>query len=226
MRDIELKTGFNFRKYSTLKAELEKNGKSVESEMAKLLERLYSDTIPEGTRKEVELQIEKDRQEELKAAKQFAVVHLHDMEEDYYFITQPRENFHTITQNYYEGQDDINSGLLTLDSIGRYFNVHHEIDESVFFVLAKASKTDDRISAVVQFDFEDKTVNVFENGKNGWRRYDMDMLLEAVGETEGLAGIGEDVQRLVFYEHLYGEEIEDITDTEEIEPQTGQGLTQ
>ena len=83
MNNIELKTEFNSRKYSALKTELEKNGKSVENEMSKLLERLYADTIPEGRQKEVARQIEKDRQEELKASKQFAVVHLHDMEEDY-----------------------------------------------------------------------------------------------------------------------------------------------
>ena len=223
MANRELKIDFNFRKYDALQAELEKNGKSVVGELEKLLERLYSDTLPKATQKEVEGQIEKDRQAELKAEKQFAVVHLHNEVEDYYFITEPRENFHTIAKNYYEGQYDIEKGILTLDSIGRYFNVHHEIDESVFFVLAKACKTDDRVSAVVQLDFENKVVNVFENGKNGWRRYDADILLEAVGEAEGLVEIGEDVQRQVFYENLYGEEIDDIAEND---LQIGQGLTQ
>ena len=67
---------------------------------------------------------------------------------------------------------------------------------------------------MVQFDFEDKTVNVFEKGKNGWRRYDADMLLEAVEETENIAGVSEDLQRQVFYENLYGEEIDDITESD------------
>ena len=40
MADIGVKTEFNFRKYSALKEELAKNGKSIESEMAKILERL------------------------------------------------------------------------------------------------------------------------------------------------------------------------------------------
>lgn len=226
MTDRELKIDFNFRKYSALETALKKQGKTVEGEIDKFIERLYLDSVSEQERTEVERLIRQDEREELRLSKQFAVVHLHDMEDDYYFITQPRENFYTIAKNYYDGQDDIKTGLLTLDTVGRYFNIHHEIDESVFFVLAKASKTDDRISAVVQFDFEDKTVNVFENGKKGWRRYDADMLLDAVEETENIVGVSEDLQRQVFYENLYGEEIEDITDAEEIEMDEGQALTQ
>ena len=226
MSDIELKTEFNFRKYSALKTELEKNGKSVESEMSKLLERLYADTIPEGRQKEVERQIEKDRQEELKVSKQFAVVHLHNEDEDYYFITQPRENFFTLAQAYCEDSTEIDRGLLTLDTVGRYLSANYGIDESVFYSLAKACKTDDRISAVIQFDFENGNVNVLEQGKGKWHRYDKDMLLDAVEETNRTPRKDYEEQLKIFYENLYGEEIDDITDEEVIGMDEGQGLTQ
>lgn len=224
--DKELKIDFNFRKYNALETALKKDGKSVEGEMKKLIERLYSDNVSEQERREVERLVKKDAQEVLKAEKQFAVVHLHDESEDYYFISEPRENFFTIAQRYYEEHSEINRGLLTMDTVGGYLSSHYEINESVFFSLAQACKADDRISAVVQFDFENGNVNVLEQGKGKWHRYDKDMLLDAVKESKRYLGENYEEQLEIFYENLYGEEIEDVISLEEIEGLGEQGLTQ
>ena len=226
MNEREILLELNEREYEALQSSLNKTGKTIQGEMTRLLERLYLDNVSEQERKEVERLVKKDEQEELKAAKQFAVVHLHDESDDYYYISEQRENFFTIAQAYYEDHSEINRGLLTLDTVGRYLSAHYEIDESVFYSLAKACKTDDRISAVIQFDFENGNVNVLEQGKGKWHRYDKDTLIDAVEEVKRSPRKNHEEQLEIFYENLYGEEIEDITDTEELGLDEGQGLTQ
>ena len=76
MTDRELKIDFNFRKYNALETALKKDGKSVEGEMKKLIERLYSDNVSEQERREVERLVKKDEQEVLKAEKQFAIINI------------------------------------------------------------------------------------------------------------------------------------------------------
>ena len=226
MKDQEFVVKINARKYKALESALNKRWKTFEDEIENLVQRLYLDSVSEQERKEVERLIKKDEQEELKAEKQFAVVHLHDESEDYYYISEPRENFFTIAQACYESHSEINRGLLTLDTVGRYLSAHYEVDEAVFNSLAKACKTDDRISAVIQFDFENGNVNVLEQGKGKWHRYDKDTLIDAVEEVNRSPRENYEEQLKIFYENLYGEEIEDITDTEELECDEGQGLTQ
>ena len=226
MSEQEFVFKINARKYKALQSSLNKCGKTFESEMEKLVQRLYLESVSEQDRKDVETLIKKDEQEELKAEKQFAVVHLHDESEDYYYIGEPRGNFFTIAQRYYQEHSEINRGLLTLDSVGRYLSAHYEIDESVFYSLAKACKTDDRISAVIQFDFENGNVNVLEQGKRKWHRYDKDMLLDALEEVNSSPNENHEERLETFYDNLYGEEIEDITDVEELGENEGQALTQ
>ena len=96
----------------------------------------------------------------------------------------------------------------------------------MFYSLAKACKTDDKISAVIQFDFENGNVNVLEQGKGKWHRYDKDTLLDALEEVNRSPRRNYEERLETFYDNLYGEEIEDITEMEELEADEGQALTQ
>lgn len=226
MAEIELKIGLNFRKYIALEKALKNNEKSIEEEMIKLIERLYSDTVSEQERMAVEQQIVKDEKEESKAAKRFAVVHLHEEDDDHYFTTGPNENLFTIAKRYYFEQDDMHSGAFSLDTLGRYLNSDYNLDESMFSILSGACQNDARISAAIQIDLERKVVNVLENGKSTWMQYTPEMLFEAVKASQKFFNMGPTMERRAFYDNLSGKEIEGIADVEEIESQTGQGLTQ
>ena len=91
MTDEEIVLYFNEHRLAKLEKYLLKNGSSVEHELQNLLDRFYEQTVPERERMEIEAKIELESEQE--AAMRFAVVHLHDSDDDFLFTTELRNDF-------------------------------------------------------------------------------------------------------------------------------------
>lgn len=171
MTDEELVLYFNEHRLAKLESYLLKNGSSVEHELQNLLDRFYEQTVPEHERMEVEAKIELEREREAatrEASRRFAVVHLHEGDDDFFFTSELRNNFYSIANLYRSTlKDEI--GKYTLDSIAQSnFSGCQTINDMTFSVLCNAMPNDPRITALVEFDFDRDTVSVRESSDNAW----------------------------------------------------------
>ncbi|MBR5947105.1 MAG: hypothetical protein IKZ82_00470, partial [Clostridia bacterium] len=99
-------------------------------------------------------------------------------------------------------------GEYTLDSIAHSsFGDCQEINNMTFSVLCDAMPNDQRITAIVEFDFDNDTVSVSGSGDNAWRAYSLNDVSTAVWKAERKSGLSLKTRREVFAAALEGREI-------------------
>ena len=204
MTDEEIVLYFNEHRLAKLEKYLLKNGSSVEHELQNLLDRFYEQTVPERERMEIEAKIELESEQE--AAMRFAVVHLHDSDDDFLFTTELRNDFYSMAYLYQHELKDM-VGAYTLDSLADRFGSYQAINAPTFSVLCDAMPNDSRITALVEFDFEHNTVSVRGSGGNEWRAYDLKDVSAAICRAERKNDLSLVTRREIFNESLVGKEI-------------------
>lgn len=223
MANKELKIYFNFRKYTVLREALEKGGKNFDEQLQEKLEGMYQELIPEKERQEIERLIEQDTVEERLRLIQFAVVRIRDEVEDYHFTTESGEDFYSVAQYCAEVQDKGNPSEYTADTIASFFNQHYAIDETMYDVLKDAVKTDKRISAVLDIDFDIGAFSVLDAEKGVWKKYPIESIVSAAKTASVFEdSYGRDVGERMFYKNLEGQCVEEPLDETESE---GMGIT-
>ena len=210
MADADIKLSFNAHRYETLEQILTESGSSVENELFRELNGMYRALVPENERAEIESEIERENAEAAstkEAAMRFAVVHLHDSDDDFLFTTELRNDFYSIAYLYQHELKDM-VGTYTLDSLADRFGSYQAINAPTFSVLCDALPNDPRITALVEFDFEHNTVSVCGSGDNEWRAYDLQDVSAAMCRAERKNGLSLVTRREIFNETLVGKEIE------------------
>ncbi len=175
MADTEITLLFNAHRYEALERILTESGSSVENELLRELNGMYRALAPENERAAIESKIERENAEAeaaSEAARRFAVVHLHDSDDDLLFTTELRNDFYSMAYLYRNELKDM-VGQYTLDSLAERFGSYQVIDETVFSALCHAKPNDPRITALVEFDFEHNTVSVCSSGDDEWHTYDL-----------------------------------------------------
>lgn len=210
MNDIDITVYFSEHRFKKLESHLLKDGSSVEHELVNLLDRLYEQTVPEHERMEVEAQIELEEEQEAatrEAARHFAVVHLHEGDDDFFFTSDLRNSFYSIAHLYRASlKDEI--GKYTLDSIAHSnFSGCQTINDMTFSVLCSAMPNDPRITALVEFDFDHDTVSVCESSDNAWWTYNLKDVSTAMYKAERKEGLSLDARHEIFATALEGKEI-------------------
>ena len=94
-----------------------------------------------------------------------------------------------------------------LDSIANEFSEPQFIDPLTFSVLCDAMQNDTRISAAIEFDFENQVASVYERSTEEWKAYDLADMSEAVFHAERKKGLSLETRRAIFEEALNGKEI-------------------
>lgn len=176
MPDKEIVLHFNEHRLAKLESYLLKDGSGVEQALQNLLGQFYEQTIPERERMEVETQIELERACEsvaLDAVQRFAVVHFHEGDDDIFFTSELRNSFYSIANLYHTTLKN-EVGKYTLDSIARA-NISgcQMINDITFSVLCNTMPNDQRITALVEFDFDRNAVSVCDQSDNEWQTYDL-----------------------------------------------------
>ena len=175
MADTDITLFFNTHRFDALEQILTESGSSIENELLRELDGMYRALVPEEERTEIESEIERENakaEAEREAARRFAVVHLHDSDDDFLFTTEMRNNFFSMAYLYRNELKDM-VGKYTLDSLAARFGSYQAIDETVFSALCHAKPNDPRITALVEFDFENNMVSVCSSGDDEWHTYDL-----------------------------------------------------
>ena len=210
MNDEEIVLYFEERRLEKLKNYLWKSGTSVEHELQKLLDGLYAHAVPEKERMELESQLEVEKElaaVEREAARRFAVVHFHEGDDDYFFISELRDSFYSIANLYRSSlKDEI--GKYPLESIALCgFAGCQPISDRTFSKLCEDMLDDQRVTALIEFDFDGNTVSVCERDDTAWRTYNLKDVSTAMYKAERKEGLSLETRHEIFATTLEGKEI-------------------
>lgn len=183
MNYVEQKLFFNELKYEAVSKVLADLDSTVEEQLHRTFEDLYLNLISKETRANIDKRIadaEAAEQAAAEAGRRFAVYHLHDGSDDYHFVDELRNSFLSAAATY---KGMIEDGVLnhTMDSIAHEcFGEHQPIDALTFMVLCDAKEHDERINAVIEFDFDAGKVSVSEGRNTEWNVHSLSDVASAV----------------------------------------------
>ena len=209
MANKELIIPIPYRKYVALREALERGGNNFDEQLQAKAEAWYQELIPQEQREQIEKQIAQDDALEAMKAKQFAVIRIRDELDDYYFTTESGEDFYSVAKYCAEVQDRGNPSEYTADTIASFFNQHYPIDETMYDVLKDALKTDNRISAVLDIDFDIGAFSVLNPEKNAWEKYSIESIVQAARIAQEFEKWDESMGEKKFYENLDGKYYEE-----------------
>ena len=209
MANKDLVIPMPYRKYVAMREALERGGNNFDEQLQRKAEEWYQALIPKEQREEIEKQIQADNKVEALKAKQFAVVRIRDEVEDYHFITESGEDFYTLAKCCAEVQSSGNPKEYTVDTIATFFNQHYSIEETMYDVLKDALKTDKRISAVLDIDFDIGAFSVLNPEKNAWEKYSIESIVQAARIAQEFEKWDESMGEKKFYENLDGKYYEE-----------------
>ena len=207
-----------YRKYVAMREALERGGNNFEEQMQLKAEEWYQALIPKEQREEIEKQIQADNEAKELRKKMFAVVRIQNGFESYAFTTERGEEFYSIARDFVDLDAEKDLEQYELDSIARNgFRHANFLDEPVYEIMCGAIKNNQIISAVVNFDLEDRNVCVLEQDSEEWKTYSLDAMERVVKSLQK------------FVTEPYGMQISrfhSLLESEEIEMDEGQALTQ
>ena len=183
MNYVEQKLFFNELKYEAVSKVLDDLDSTVEEQLHRTFEDLYLNLISKETRANIDKRIadaEAAEQAAAEAGRRFAVYHLHDGSDDYHFVDELRNTFMSAAAVY---RGMVSDGVLnhTVDSIAHEcFGEHQPIDALTFMVLCDAKEHDERINAVIEFDFDAGKVSVSEGRNTEWNVHSLSDVASAV----------------------------------------------
>lgn len=219
MADTDITLFYNTHRLTALERILTESGRSLENELLHELNDLYKNLVPEDEQTEIESQIERETAAEnaaREAARRFAVIHFHEGDDDFHFTSELRNSFYSAAYLYRRDLKD-EVGKCTLDSLARHFGEYQAIDELTFSVLCDAMPNDQRITALMDFDFDRGMVSVCESSDNAWWTYDLNDVSAAVYRAERKSGLNLETRREIFSEALAGKEIEMDGENQDVE---------
>ena len=218
MANKDLVISIPYRKYVVIREALERGGNNFDEQLQRKAEEWYQALIPKEQREEIEKQIQADNEAEELRKKMFAVVRIQNGFESYAFTTERGEEFYSIARDFVDLDAEKDLEQYELDSISRNGFRHASfLDEPVYEIICGAIKNNQSISAVVNFDLEDRNVCVLEQGSDDWKTYSLDTMEKAVKSLREFAAEPYAMQRSRFHSLL---------ESEEIEMDEGQALTQ
>lgn len=94
---------------------------------------------------------------------------------------------------------------------------HEPLTPEAFAKLVESAPNDHRITAMVEFDFENYTVSACESSDNHWWTYNLKDVCTAVFYADRRSGISSKARREIFDNRLEGKEI-DFAQDEDIAP--------
>ena len=222
MSDVDVTVFYNEHRVAAMERALKNTGVNLEDRLEHMLDSIYHELVPNAEREQIEAQIAREASEEYarrQAARRFAVVHFHDADDDFHFITELSNKFYTMAYRYREFMKD-EVGAVTLDSLARHFGEYKPVDEVTFSIFCNTMPDDPRVTAIVDFDFENNTVSICERGDE-WRTYDLKDVSTAVFKATRKSGLQMETREAIFVEALDGKEIlfeEEPTEDESEDP--------
>lgn len=182
MFDVNFDFDYNRFKLNAILGQFGNEEENLRNELVAHLDRMYDELVPQEVKDKVDADIVQEQQREWQEQNCFSLIHLHDDDDDIFFIAKNINSLYDAARLYYDELYDIKDDL-SLDSLVDRFNYTDYIDEPVFNVLSDAQANDDRISCEVHYDFEVGTLEMRDS--NGTMiGYDMNVLSDILDRIE------------------------------------------
>lgn len=211
MADIDITLFCNAHRFDAMARALALQDMTVVQALYPALDILYEKVVLAEERRQIENTIadeETQRLQEREAARRFSVVHLHDADGDLHFISELHTNFYNAARLYRMVTKDLTGPAPVMDRLSYAFMAHQTITPVTFSALCQTMPNDQRITAVMEFDFEDGTVGVCDGSDNAWRYYKLKDVSTAVYKTERKSGLRWSEEQELFTKALSGKEID------------------
>lgn len=211
MGDVDVTIYYNEDRLNAMERILHEQGTNLTTAITEQMDALYVQLVPEQERSEIDAKIAQEhaqRMEEQEAARRFAVVHLHDDQEDYHFITELHTSFLQSARLYRLVTKDLTGPNTPLQRMKIAHMQNQAIAPEVFAQYCEDMPNDHRITALVEYDFESGMVSVCESSDNHWLTYKLKDVSTAVFRADRKSDMRIPEREHVFQEALYGKEIE------------------
>lgn len=211
MGDRDITIFFNDDKLNALERRLAPQGRTIEGTLMLHLDKLYAELVPASERSEIDQRIAQERAQaeaEREAARRFAVIHLHDAENDYQLTSELHTDFFQAARLYRLITKELKGPGSLVDRMSKSFMAHQSIDPRTFSELCDRMPYDSRITAIIEFDFEEGAVGVCQSSDNSWWYYNLKDVSNAVYRAERKSDLRWDTRKEIFESSLEGKELD------------------
>lgn len=215
MNAVDLGMYYDERKLNALEKYYEG---TVEGYIEYQLDILFEEVVPYDEQNAIE---ELNLREEIEAEKtaqenrRFSLNHIRENDTDYYFTDEDARSFYAAANIYRSySRKNIVQNALPKDSLAQ---AHHffkkDISKAEYDELLKQFGTSKNIVSVIDFDLDNETASVMQNGESEWHSYMLRDVSTAVFYTNKNKYGNFEFKERKFNEHLEGKEI-DCSDEE------------
>lgn len=209
MSDIDITLYLNKYRVRALSDTLgNQTAETVEDKLAEAFDTLYQEYVPDEQRASIEAMIESEYAEEqakMEAARRFAVYHIRENGDDYHFTS---DHFRSPMQAAYRyrlyERGELSAAPKTFADA---FIETSPVDLDYFKKVCSDIHSDNRISALLEFDLDEGRVSVYDGMDNEWQTYSLRDFSVAAYKAFRSDYRSEEGRREIFNSCLAGKEL-------------------
>lgn len=210
MNDIDITLYLNAYRVRALADALgDQTAETVEDKLAEVFDTLYQEYVPDEQRASIEATIEREdaaEQARLEAARRFAVYHIRENGEDRHFTS---DYFLSPMQAAYRYRL-YERGELSADpkTFTDAFIETNPVSLEYFVKVCADIHSDNRVTALLEFDLDEGRVSVCDSTDNEWQTYSLHDFSVAAYKAFRSDYRSEECRREIFNSSLTGKEME------------------
>ena len=210
MNDIDITLYLNEYRVRALADALgSQTAETVEDKLTEAFDTLYQEYVPDEQRASIEATIERENtaeQARLEAARRFAVYHIRENDDDYHFTS---DHFRTSMQAAYRYRLYERGELSDApETFAAAFIETNPVSLEYFGEVCADIHSDDRVTALFEFDLDEGRVSVYDGTDNEWQTYSLHDFSVAAYKAFRSDYRGEECRREIFNSSLAGKEME------------------
>ena len=210
MNDIDITQYLNEYRVRALADALgDQTAETVEDKLTEAFDTLYQEYVPDEQRASIEGRIESEyaaEQVKMEAARRFAVYHIRESGDDYHFTS---DHFRTPMQAAYRyrlyERSELSSEPKTFAAA---FIETNPVNLEYFNEVCSDIHSDDRVTALLEFDLDDGRVSVYDGADNEWQTYSLRDFSVAAYKAFRSDYRSEECRREIFNSSLAGKEMD------------------
>ena len=217
MNDIDITLYLNAYRVRALADTLgNQTAETVEDKLTEAFDTLYQEYVPDEQRASIEARIERENaaeQARLEAARRFAVYHIRENGDDCHFTS---DYFLSPMQAAYRYRLYAR-GELSADpkTFADAFIETNPVSLEYFSKVCADIHSDDRVTALFEFDLDEGRVSVYDGTDNEWQTYSLRDFSVAAYKAFRSDYRGEECRREIFNNSLAGKEMDLSEETDD-----------
>ena len=216
MNDIDITLYLNEYRVQALAYALgNQTAETIEDKLAEAFDTLYQEYVPDEQRASIEATIESEyaaEQAKMEAARRFAVYHIRENGDDYHFTS---DIFRTPMQAAYRYRLYERSELSAApETFVAAFIETSPIGLDYFGKVCADIHSDNRVTALLEFDLDDGRVSVHNSTDDEWQTYSLHDFSVAAYKAFRSDYRSEECRREIFNSSLAGKEV-DLSETDD-----------